>query len=95
MDVLNKRPLEHLIVHNGTHYGGDRRQASHLRSPQPPFASNELVAPLERPHEDRLNHAVRLDRVRKLSKVVLIPYTTGLVGIRSDIIHIDVVERPL
>src|SRR6185503_14027320 len=89
LDVLDERQLEQLLpVGDIANHHWDLVQAGSLRRTPAPFAGDDAVRRSRATYEDRLNDAVRLDRVRQLLELGVIHLHARLQVVRRQ--QIDV-----
>ena len=94
LDVLDERDLQQMIVVDLAHDDGDLEQARALRRAPAALAGDDLEAALDAADEQRLNHAVRANRLRELFEPRFVDVRARLARIGHEQIEIDL-RRPL
>ena len=80
---------QQLIVGDVAHDDGDLEQAGALRGAPAALAGDDLEAVADAADEDRLNHAVRADRLRELFEPRFVDVRARLARIGHEQIEID------
>src|SRR5208282_1306685 len=90
LQILDDGDLHRLLIRHLPQNRGNRFLPRHGGGPPAPLAGNQLeTAICLRPHQDRLDHAVRGNRSRKLGKRILIDPRPRLIGIGIDLFEQD------
>ena len=87
LQVLDERELERLRRRRRQHAHRHPLQARQPRGPPPPLTCDDLVALAVRTHDDRLEQAHLLDRVRELRDALFVDVGARLVRVGRD--HVD------
>ena len=84
MEVLHQRLFQQCLIVSGADHHRNRPQTRPLGGAEAPFARDQLVPVVERPHQNRLQHPQLLDRIRQPLEGLFVERTPGLVRVRSD-----------
>jgi hypothetical protein len=96
LQILDQRALERLAGVDVLHHHRDLHHPGALRRPPPPLAGDEQVAAaVPRPHHQRHDHAVRLDRRRQLVELGLAEVPPRLLRARVDVLDRRLEVGPL
>src|SRR2546428_7318873 len=83
LQVLDEGELERIL--DLAHERGQPIEAGELRRPETPLPGHDLEAGRGRPHHDRLQEPVRLDRRRQLAELLFVEVLTWLIGVRVHV----------
>src|SRR3989454_8532919 len=83
LQVLDEGELERILYL--AHERGQPIEAGELRRPETPLPGHDLEAGRGRPHHDRLQEPVRLDRRRQLAELLVVEVLTWLIGVRVHV----------
>ena len=90
LEVLDQSEDELFVgLHVVAHDGGNRGQARNARSTPAPLARDQLIAVDVPAHEQRLQHAMRADRVCELGQRLRVEARAHLLVRRPDLVDGD------
>ena len=96
LDVFDESHFEERPLLSGpdfAHHDWHAQQAGFLRRAPPALAGDDVKAIADLANDDRLNHAIGLDRPRQVVKPPIVRLPTRLKRVRCETIDIDL-ERP-
>ncbi len=85
LQILNKSEFKDILVRNLTDDDRDLFKPSKLRSLVPSLTSNNLIVVANLANQQRLQHTILLNRVRKLIELLLIKLPARLIRIWFDL----------
>src|SRR5204863_134671 len=83
LQVLDEGELERIL--DLANERGQPIEAGELRRPETPLPGHDLEAGRGRPHHDRLQEPVRLDRRRQLAELLVVEVLAWLLGVRVHV----------
>ena len=92
LQVLDQRVAQHLIVAGLTDDRGDASEAGETTRTPPALPCHELVASVDRAHDDRLEQTDGPDGCGEFPECIVVDRGRRLAGVWSDLIDRDVAQ---